>query len=139
MRIIIMIFFSVIYFNMYSQDDVCSFPDSLFDDSGYVEEPYYWAEKLPEYPGGLKKIKRDAIIKLPYQYTDSLTKNIVYMYFIVDTNCNISDVKILRGINPMLDSIAIKHAKEIQFKRPAYHKNKKVRFRYAYSVTFKSL
>jgi len=100
-----------------------------------------WIEPLeigPEFPGGnsarIKYFNDNAI--LPKNWNpDSITGK-VFIVFLVDTNGAIRDPKILRGLNPILDSIALSAVKKMPNWTPGKVRDKNVQYMYNLPVEF---
>jgi periplasmic protein TonB len=85
-------------------------------------------ESWPEFPGGeearINYLKSN--IQLPKNWNpDSITGK-VYVQFKVEANGNIANPKILRGLDPVLDSIALNAVRNMPNWIPAKQKGKPV-------------
>jgi periplasmic protein TonB len=85
-------------------------------------------ESWPEFPGGeearINYLKSN--VQLPKNWNPDSIAGKVYIQFIVEVNGNIANPKILRGLDPVLDSIAIKAIRNMPKWIPAKQKGKPV-------------
>ena len=85
-------------------------------------------ESWPEFPGGeearINYLKSN--VQLPKNWNPDSIAGKVYIQFIVETNGNITNPKILRGLDPVLDSIALKAVRNMPKWIPAKQKGKPV-------------
>jgi TonB family protein len=92
----------------------------------------------PEFPGGsdslISFVKSKAIF--PKELEDENIVGRVYVQFAIDTNGTICDIELLRGINEILDSIAIEIVKNMPNWSPAYYKGKPVESIWTLPVKF---
>jgi protein TonB len=80
-------------------------------DEAPVEDPVvYFADKMPRYRGGDLTLFRDhmqMIVNYPAMAVDLGLQGTVFAQFVVDKNGNVTDIKITRGIDPLLDNEVI--------------------------------
>lgn len=90
--------FSVMAINVYAQDG---------NKNGDV---YFIVEEMPEYPGGQDQIKNDIAkaVKYPEVAKEKGIQGKVYITFVVNEQGKISDTKIARGVDPLLDKEALR-------------------------------
>jgi protein TonB len=88
---------------------------------GPKEIGYNIIEVMPEFPGGNEALSSyfKENIKLPPNWPPDSIKGKVYITFFIDTGGNVNDVKALRGINPILDSLALNAVKRMPRWSPA--------------------
>jgi TonB family protein len=102
------------------------------------EIPLVEVEQLPVYHGGdaalLKFIGENA--KYPEEAKKKNITGKVVVKFIVEKDCSVSDVTILKSVDPLLDAEAIRVAALLKFEKPAKNKGKSVRVYYMVPITF---
>jgi periplasmic protein TonB len=85
-------------------------------------------ESWPEFPGGeearINYLKSN--VQLPKNWNPDSIAGKVYIQFIVEVNGNITNPKILRGLDPVLDSIALQAVTNMPKWIPAKQKGKPV-------------
>lgn len=106
------------------------------DNSG--ESVYFMADQMPEFPGGAKKLQKH--IKNHLNYPEKAKKQgisgTVYVKFVVDTNGEITQVEVNRGVHPLLDEAAKKVVKNLPKWKPGKKDGKLVSVSQAIPVKF---
>ena len=117
-----------------NEADTCAVPDTVYLHTEVEEEP--------QFPGGFKKmleyIARNQ--RLPEEYASlgcypSLERVIVQ--FIVNKDGSLSDIEILKGLDPPLNKEAVRIIESMPRWTPGRQKGKVVRVRYVTMVTFR--
>lgn len=99
-------------------------------DSPCGEEIFVIVEKMPEYNDGEEAVKN-------YLHVNSSdTKGKVYIQFVIDCQGKVINPKILRGITPLADKVAIDLVKAMPDWTPGEQRGKKVNVQKTYPVTF---
>lgn len=90
--------------------------------------PVNHAEKMPEYPGGLRAMQLflDTHMSMPQEAEQAQAKGTVYVRFVVNPNGNITHTKVLHGIGYGCDEEALRLVKKMPRWIPGSHKGKKV-------------
>lgn len=100
---------------------------------------YDVVEVMPQFPGGqiamLKYIMEN--IKYPKQIMEEGIQGRVTVSFIVEKDGRVSNVKLLRSVQPSLDKEAIRVVKSMPKWTPGKHNGKPVRVRFNLPVMFK--
>ena len=100
---------------------------------------YDVVEVMPQYPGGqiamLKYIMEN--IKYPKQIMEEGIQGRVTVSFIVEKDGRVSNVRLLRSVQPSLDKEAIRVVKSMPKWTPGKHNGKPVRVRFNLPVMFK--
>lgn len=94
---------------------------------------------MPEYPGGdlaLRKKIANTII-YPEMAKENDIQGTVYVRFVVTKKGNVTDVKILRGVDPLLDNEAIRVVKTLKGWTPGKQRNEPVNVSYSLPIKFK--
>lgn len=118
----------------YEVTDVEGKPDEIPSD-GIL----YFAEKMPEFPGGEKKLMEfiQAELKYPEDARAHNIAGIVYVRFIVDEIGEISKPEILRSAHQSLDDPTLAVIKKMPKWTPGEDKGKKVKVYMTIPVSFK--
>lgn len=95
-------------------------------------------ENMPKYPGGDQALFKylSENIKYPESAIKTQTQGRVITQFVVDKDGSITDVKIIRGIDPALDSEAMRVVKSMQNWTPGTQRGKIVRVKYTLPINF---
>jgi TonB family protein len=113
--------------------------DSSTTASETSETPLEVAEIMPEFPGGtealLSFIKDN--LEYPQKAIDGQTEGRVIIRFVVNSNGEISDPTILKGINKNLDQAAIDVINKLPRWKPGQQDGQKVNVKYTLPVVFK--
>jgi protein TonB len=133
--------------------------DPLFDDTGadantaiyalpqaegkkekeVVEEPFvYFAEEMPEFPGGEKALLKflSQSIKYPSIAAETGVNGKVIVNFIVNTDGTICGVKLLRSVDQSLDKEALRVVSSMPRWKPGKQSGKLVRVSYSVPINF---
>ncbi|MFB6341537.1 TonB family protein [Saccharicrinis sp. FJH62] len=95
-------------------------------------------EKMPEYPGGAKAMMEYLSMNIKYP-TIAQEKGIqgrVYVNFIINTKGEVSDVKVVRGVDPALDAEAVRIVKGMPKWTPGEQRGKAVNVAYNLPINF---
>jgi protein TonB len=103
------------------------------------DQVYYVVEVMPEYPGG-----QDALfsylshnIKYPEEAERKGIEGKVTLTFIVEKDGSISEVEVVKPVNPLLDNEAVRVIKSMKGWIPGKQNGKTVRVKYTIPVTFR--
>ena len=112
-------------------------------------DPRISADRMPASPGcmhldeNLLRIKctEEFIIRKVYNYlknknTDKVSGK-VYVYFVINQYGKVADVKIMQGLNPLLDNEVLKAVYSLGEFEPAIHEGLPATIRYTLPVDFK--
>lgn len=100
---------------------------------------YEVAEQMPAFPGGIDKMMEflSKNIQYPAEAQKEQIEGRVIIQFIVDAEGNITNPKILRGVNPLLDNEAMRVTLAMPKWIPGRQNGKAVPTKYTYPVQFK--
>lgn len=100
---------------------------------------YEVAEQMPAFPGGIDKMMEflSKNIQYPAEAQKEQIEGRVIIQFIVDAEGNITNPKILRGVNPLLDNEAMRVTLAMPKWIPGRQNGKAVPVKYTYPVQFK--
>ena len=96
-------------------------------------------ERMPQFPGGVaaqvKYFKKN--LRYPAEAKKAGTQGRVVVQFFVNKDGSISNVKVLRGVDPALDAEAIRLVNSMPKWKPGMQKGKAVTVKYTVPVLFK--
>jgi outer membrane biosynthesis protein TonB len=106
--------------------------------SGIVEMGFTVVEEQPSFPGGVDSLQKYLTLKtkLPNNWRFDSINGKVFIEFLVESNGSISNPKILRGLNPILDSIAIGAIKVMPKWVPAKQRGEPVNCEFRLPILF---
>lgn len=106
------------------------------DDNNLV---YDKVEQLPQFPGGQSSLISflSHNVKYPKVCQENGIQGTVIIQFIVNKNGNISDVSVKKGVNPYLDTEAIRVIKSMPKWTPGRQKGKPVNVKYTLPINFR--
>lgn len=95
-------------------------------------------DKKAEYAGGMAQLRKDLASRLVYPKgaLESGISGTVVVKFVVETDGSISDISVIREIDPMLDREAVRVVKTLTGWTPAMRGTKKVRQVFTLPVQF---
>ena len=98
---------------------------------GYVVDP------VPSFPGGPTKLIEFIKNNLHYPNEDICAHGRVVVTFYVETDGSITDVEVIRGVDPLLDNEAVRVVKSMPKWIPGTQDGKPVRVKYTIPFTFR--
>lgn len=104
-----------------------------------VQKPFEVAEVMPSYPGGDKELMKylSENIKYPVVDMEQGTQGRVVLRFVVGSDGNITDVKVIRSLSPTCDKEAIRVVKSMPKWIPGRQNGKPVPVFFSLPVRFK--
>jgi periplasmic protein TonB len=108
--------------------------NSLPDDTPFVS-----VQNMPEYPGGINALKAFLATNIKFPETASRVgiEGTVYVYFVVEKDGSVSNIKTLRGINDDCNEEAERVIGMLPKWKPGNQQGKTVRVSYTIPVSFK--
>lgn len=102
------------------------------------EEVFTIVEEMPSFPGGEAKLFEylGKNIKYPQIAKEAGISGVVYVNFVVGSNGNITDVKVLRGIGGGCDEEAVRVVKNMPKWKPGKQRGKPVKVSYNLPIRF---
>jgi len=96
-------------------------------------------EKMPEYPGGMSAMMAfiSKNIKYPVAAQKANIQGRVVIQFVVDTEGNIIEPKVLHSVDPLLDAEAIRLTTTMPKWKPGTQRGKAVNVRYTVPIVFR--
>ena len=114
-------------------------PMEVQEEEEEEEETFQVVEKVAGFPGGQAKLMEFLRKELVYPQIaiDNNVQGRVIVQFVVNKDGSIQDVKVARGVDPVLDEEAIRVVKKMPKWIPAEQRGKTVRSRFQLPVMFK--
>jgi protein TonB len=117
------------------------FGDELFEgDGGYGgEELFIMVEVMPSFRGGDINKFREYIQKrtnYPQEALDRKIQGRVFLTFIIETNGSVSNVTVVKGVDPIIDNEAVKAIQSSPGWSPGLQRGQPVRVRYSMWLSF---
>lgn len=103
------------------------------------QEIFYTAEKMPQFPGGEMEMYKWLSMYIKYS-EEAAKKDIqgrVMVQFVVEKDGSIGPVKVIRGVDPLLDAEAVRVVKTLPKFTPGTMNGEPVRVWYAMPLMFK--
>lgn len=98
------------------------------------------AEVMPEYPGGMSAMVEflSKNVKYPKDAAKQKVEGRVLVWFVVETDGSLTDVKVAKKVFPSLDAEAVRVVKTMPKWTPGKHNDQPVRVRFALPIVFKA-
>jgi protein TonB len=113
--------------------------DMVGDGGEAANNPFFIVEIMPSFKGGDINRFRDWVIKrtnYPQQAIDKKIKGKVQLTFIVETDGAVSNVTVVKGVDPIIDVEAVKAIEASPKWTPGLQRGQPVRMRYAIALDF---
>ena len=96
-------------------------------------------EQMPSFPGGMKALfdYLEKNIKYPAKAVKNKIQGRVIVQFTVDEKGRLSDIKVVKSVEPSLDAEAVRVVKSMPRWNPGMQNGKAVKVRYTLPVTFR--
>jgi len=108
---------------------------------GESNEPeiFFIVEEQPEFPGGIDSLKNfiSTNLQYPQQAREKGIQGRVFVNFVIDDKGNIINIKILSGVDPLLDAEAIRIVQSMPKWKPGKQRGKPVYVSFNLPITFK--
>lgn len=119
--------------------EIVATPIETVKEIAQEEEPVFQAvEQMPSFPGGQEEMMK--YLSKNTQYPQTAAENgiqgTVFVQFVVDKNGRITDVKVIRGVDPELDKEAVRVAKSMPSWLPGKQNGEAVRVAFTMPVKF---
>ncbi len=133
------------------EDEVVEVPEITEEEEVVEQEIFTVVEDMPKFKG-CEKLSGDAATQCTMQKIQAYTAKVdypqiaidndiegkVYIRFVVDAKGKVSEVKLLRGVDKLLDNAALKHIKNMPtFASPGKQRGKAVKVQYNIPIVFK--
>jgi TonB family C-terminal domain len=119
--------------------EIVAAPIETVKEIAQEDEPVFQAvEQMPSFPGGQDEMMK--YLSKNTQYPQTAAENgiqgTVFVQFVVDKNGRITDVKVIRGVDPELDKEAVRVAKSMPAWLPGKQNGEAVRVAFTMPVKF---
>lgn len=108
-----------------------------YDSTGVVREhtPY---ETMPQFPGGVQALLHyiTSTLRYPAEAQKKCVQGRVYVSFVVTEDGDVDNVKVARGVHPLLDREAMRVVKVMPKWQPGEQRGKKVKVNYTLPINF---
>jgi protein TonB len=108
-------------------------------DGTETDEPFFLVEVMPSFKGGGLDKFREWITKrtrYPQAAYDKKIRGTVFLTFIVEKDGSVSNVRVVKGVDPLLDDEAVKAISESPKWIPGLQRGEPVRVRYSIPLNF---
>lgn len=118
--------------------DVNALLNTQNDDKFIDETVYFFVDEMPEFPGGMEALLRyiAKAVDYPIVAQENGIQGKVYINFVINTNGQVSDATIVRGVDPSLDKEALRVVNSMPLWRPGKQSGKAVRVAYHVPISF---
>lgn len=118
--------------------DIAELNNQIVEEDDTISPPFVVVEQMPEFPGGDRALIKFLAnsVKYPVIAQENGIQGKVHVNFVVDTNGGISNVKILRGVDPSLDKEAIRVVKSMPKWIPGKQGGRAVRVSFTVPINF---
>lgn len=114
--------------------------DILEGEGGYgTDDPFFLVEVMPSFRGGDLNKFRDYIQKrtnYPQEAIDKKIQGRVYLTFIIEPDGSVTNVTIVKGVDPLIDNEALKAIRNSPDWSPGLQRGQPVRVRYSMWLSF---
>ena len=111
------------------------------DDKYDKDEIFIIVEDMPLFNGEPAETGfRDYVVKnavYPQETQDNGISGVVFVQFVIDTDGSLIDAKIMRGVDPLLDTEALRVIRSSPQWTPGKQRGKIVKVQYVFPVTFR--
>jgi periplasmic protein TonB len=115
--------------------------EEVFTGQGGTEtdEPFFLVEVMPAFKGGDLNRFRDWVMKrtnYPQAAIDNKIQGTVFLTFIIETDGAVSNVTVVKGVDPLIDNEAVRAIKSSPKWSPGLQRGQPVRVRYSMKLNF---
>lgn len=113
-------------------------PRHVTDEDEDIDYVYKIVEKKAEFPGGQRKLMEylKKNVKYPQEALDNAIEGVVIVKFTVKKDGSVSDVKVIRSIDPLLDKEAVRLVANMPKWIPGQSRGKDVNSQFTIPVRF---
>jgi periplasmic protein TonB len=118
--------------------DVNALLEAHREDKFADETVYFFVDEMPEFPGGMEALLRyiAKAVDYPMVAQENGIQGKVYINFVVNTNGQVSDATVVRGVDPSLDKEALRVVNSMPLWQPGRQSGKAVRVAYHVPISF---
>jgi TonB family protein len=101
-------------------------------------EVYQKVDEMPVFPGGEEALMKfiSGNVKYPDEAKKDRLAGKVFVSFVIDEKGNVADVKVLRGVHPLLDKESMRVISAMPVWQPGKEKGKAVKVQYTIPIQF---
>ncbi|MBI9069662.1 MAG: M56 family metallopeptidase [Salinivirgaceae bacterium] len=112
--------------------------DAITQAEKVENEIYFQVEVMPEYPGGDAELRNfiSSNVTYPLEAKAKGIEGRVFTQFIVNKEGKVEDVKVVRGVDPLLDEEAIRVISAMPYWTPGENEGKKVKVSFTVPINF---
>lgn len=121
-----------------NQKKITKSPGSQVNSEQTQEKVYLEVEQMPEFPRGEIELRKfiGSSIKYPVEAMKGKIQGKVFVSFVIGKDGCVIDVKIARGVDPLLDTEAMRVVKSMPKWTPGKQKGKNVAVQYTIPINF---
>jgi len=99
---------------------------------------YQIVEVMPEFPGGEMALRKfiSTSVKYPIEAQENGIQGKVYITFVVNKEGEVTDAKVVRGVDPSLDKEALRVVNNLPKWKPGKQDGNKVNVNYTVPISF---
>jgi TonB family protein len=99
---------------------------------------YYTVDVMPVYPGGDSALRSFIAknVKYPSKAKEAGIQGKVYISFVVDKDGSVTDAKVARGVDPLLDKESVRVVESMQTWNPGMEDGEPVKVQYTVPINF---
>lgn len=103
------------------------------------DEIFQVVEHMPEYPGGMEELMKylQKEIKYPKEALEKKTQGRVIVQFVVEKDGSITEAKVMKPVDPLLDAEALRVVSTMPNWVPGKQRGKEVRTRFTLPISFR--
>lgn len=103
------------------------------------EEIFQVVEHMPEYPGGMEELMKylQKEIKYPKEALEKKTQGRVIVQFVVEKDGSITEAKVMKSVDPLLDAEALRVVNAMPNWKPGKQRGKEVRTHFTIPISFR--
>ena len=132
------VFSSIVTEKVIAQPAASEINSTVINQDPQEEQVFMVVEKMPEYPGGDEARVKFLVenVKYPEEARKNGISGTVYITFIVEKDGKISNVKVLKGVDELLDNEALRVVKLMPVWQPGVQRGKPVRVQFNMPIQF---
>ena len=99
---------------------------------------YFTVEEMPEFPGGELALRKTIAnnIRYPFYAQEHRIQGKIYVNFVIDVDGFVTEVRVVKGVHPVLDAEAVRVVNSLPKWKPGKQKGKFVRVSYTVPINF---
>ena len=102
-----------------------------------LSQDYMTEPTMPKYPGGTEKMFEFIADNLRWSDDDACIQGRVVVSFIVEKDGSLTDVKVIKSVDPAFDKEAVRVVKSMPKWEPGMYRGKPARVKYCIPISFR--